>query len=287
MGRSRLLVARMRTLTRTGAVPPTRSISRSWITRSSLACRRTSISLISSSSSVPPSAASNLPARRATAPLNAPRSCPNSSDSSRFSGMAAQFSATNGPAARRERRWMCRASTSLPVPDSPVIRMLASDAATCSARRTAASIAGSRAIMACVSPDAASRMAAIRSGSGGSGRNSRAPSWMARTAWGAPASVPQATMGMLNRSADMARSSAAMSCGNSTSSRSTRASARNCARAERSSSAWCSFAPRAAAIRAALPSSPPRDPKIRTCIAVFPPIPPGLIPPGLIPPGRP
>ena len=35
--------------------------------------------------------------RRATAPENAPFSWPNSSDSSRFSGIAAQFSATNGP----------------------------------------------------------------------------------------------------------------------------------------------------------------------------------------------
>jgi hypothetical protein len=44
---------------------------------------------------------------------------PNSSDSSRFSGRAAQFSATNGPSARRDARWMVRAITSLPVPDSP------------------------------------------------------------------------------------------------------------------------------------------------------------------------
>ena len=63
----------------TGLVPPTRSISRSWMARSSLACRRGSISLISSSSSVPPSASSNLPMRRAMAPVKAPFSWPNSS----------------------------------------------------------------------------------------------------------------------------------------------------------------------------------------------------------------
>ena len=76
------------------AAPPTRSISRSCSARSSLACSRGSISLISSSSSVPPFASSNLPMRRATAPVKAPFSWPNSSDSSRFSGIAAQFTET-------------------------------------------------------------------------------------------------------------------------------------------------------------------------------------------------
>src|SRR3954470_12726446 len=80
--------------TLTGWLPPTRSISRSWIARSSFACRRISISLISSSSRVPPLASSNLPTRRATAPVKAPFSWPNSSLSSRCSGMAAQLTAT-------------------------------------------------------------------------------------------------------------------------------------------------------------------------------------------------
>ena len=84
--RLRFEVAMMRMSTGTGRVPPTRSITRSWIARRSLACRRTSISEISSSSSVPPVASSNLPMRRAIAPVNAPFSWPNSSDSSRFSG---------------------------------------------------------------------------------------------------------------------------------------------------------------------------------------------------------
>ena len=70
--RSRLEVARMRISTLTGREPPTRSISRSCRARSSLACSRPSISEISSSSSVPPSASSNLPIRRATAPVKAP-----------------------------------------------------------------------------------------------------------------------------------------------------------------------------------------------------------------------
>ena len=52
--------------------------------------------------------------------VNAPRSYPNSSDSSSCSGSAAQFSATNGPLFRADAAWMNRAATSLPVPDSPV-----------------------------------------------------------------------------------------------------------------------------------------------------------------------
>ncbi len=43
---------------------------------------------------MPPLASSNLPMRRAEAPVKAPFSWPNSSDSSRFSGIAAQFSET-------------------------------------------------------------------------------------------------------------------------------------------------------------------------------------------------
>ena len=93
----------MRMSTGTGRVPPIRSITRSWIARSNLDCSRTSISEISSSSSVPPLASSNLPIRRATAPVNAPFSWPNSSDSKRCSGIAAQLIETNGRLARAER----------------------------------------------------------------------------------------------------------------------------------------------------------------------------------------
>ena len=150
--------------------------------RSSLACSRTSISLISSSSSVPPFASSNLPMRRATAPVNAPFSWPNSSDSSRFSGIAAQLTEMNGPLARRERAWMWRASTSLPVPHSPVISTEASDAATCSASLTTVRHACRDRSSRVVSSATAARMAAIRSGSGGSGMNSFAPARMAATA---------------------------------------------------------------------------------------------------------
>ena len=49
---------------------------------------------------MPPVASSNLPMRRATAPVNEPFSWPNSSDSSRFSGIAAQLTQMNGFLAR-------------------------------------------------------------------------------------------------------------------------------------------------------------------------------------------
>jgi hypothetical protein len=43
--------------------------------------------------------------RRATAPVKAPFSWPNSSDSSRCSGIAAQLIEMNGRLARFERKW--------------------------------------------------------------------------------------------------------------------------------------------------------------------------------------
>src|SRR5256885_10225831 len=51
---------------------------------------------ISSRKSVPRCARSIFPTLRAPAPVNAPRSCPKSSFSTSPSGIAAQFSATNG-----------------------------------------------------------------------------------------------------------------------------------------------------------------------------------------------
>ena len=58
------------------------------------------------------------------APVNAPRSWPNSSLSSSASDSAAQLMATSGRAARGEAAWMARASTSLPTPVSPRISTL-------------------------------------------------------------------------------------------------------------------------------------------------------------------
>ncbi len=53
---------------------------------------------------VPPSASANRPRRLVTAPVNAPRTWPNSSDSRSVSGMAAQLTFTSGRV-----RWALRA----------------------------------------------------------------------------------------------------------------------------------------------------------------------------------
>ncbi len=90
--------------------------------RSSLACVASGISPISSSSSVPFCATSKQPARRSEAPVKAPFSWPNSSLSISVSGSAAQLMATNGPCRRVLSACSERATSSLPVPLSPVIR---------------------------------------------------------------------------------------------------------------------------------------------------------------------
>ncbi len=60
--------------------------------------------------------------RRRSAPVKAPFSWPNSSDSSRFSGIAAQLRARNGGPGPGAVLVDGRATSSLPVPLSPVIR---------------------------------------------------------------------------------------------------------------------------------------------------------------------
>ena len=93
-GRSRLVAAMSRTSTRSVRVPPRRSNSCSCSTRRILACVLGLMSPISSRNSVPPSACSKRPMRCLSAPVNAPFSWPKSSDSSRFSCSAAQFTLT-------------------------------------------------------------------------------------------------------------------------------------------------------------------------------------------------
>src|ERR1051326_4323159 len=79
------------------------------------------MSPISSRKSVPSSAARNLPTRSAWAPVKAPRTWPKSSLSRRSAGMAVQLSGTNSLADRGLKSWIARATSSLPVPVSPVI----------------------------------------------------------------------------------------------------------------------------------------------------------------------
>ena len=79
------------------------------------------MSPISSRKIVPLSASSNRPLRRASAEVNAPRSWPNSSDSSRLSGSAAQLIAIRLPWRSSLEEWTALAISSLPVPVSPSI----------------------------------------------------------------------------------------------------------------------------------------------------------------------
>ena len=84
---------------------------------------------------VPPWATSNLPGWRASAPVKAPFSWPNSSFSMRDPGRAAQSTFTKGLSRRREFTCTARANSSLPVPDSPRSSTVASvEAAFCTTR---------------------------------------------------------------------------------------------------------------------------------------------------------
>src|ERR1700758_3790054 len=70
----------------------------------SFACRCGLISAISSRKIVPLFASSNFPGFERTAPVNAPWSYPNNSDSSNSPGSAAQFTLINGNCRLIERR---------------------------------------------------------------------------------------------------------------------------------------------------------------------------------------
>src|SRR5450756_1105066 len=127
--------------------PPSRQKRLSCRTRNSLTCTIGVISAISSRNSVPRSATSISPFLLTAAPVKAPRTWPNSSDSSSVSGSAPQLSATNGRSRRGELKWMARATSSLPVPESPVTRIVLVVEATVSIRRNTATIASLRPMM--------------------------------------------------------------------------------------------------------------------------------------------
>ena len=74
---------------------------------------------------MPSCAASNSPCLKRSAPVNAPFSCPNSSLSKSVSVKAAQFTGMNGFRARGLLLWIARATSSFPVPVSPVIKTVA------------------------------------------------------------------------------------------------------------------------------------------------------------------
>jgi hypothetical protein len=74
--------------------------------------------------------------------VKAPSSCPNNSEAINSRGIAAQFTLTNAREVRSDRRCMARATSSLPVPVSPVIGTVESVAATFTTRESAACNAG-------------------------------------------------------------------------------------------------------------------------------------------------
>ena len=96
VSRSWLVAATMRTSIGTLRRPPSWHTSFASIARRIFACADRLMSPISSKNSVPPSACRSLPAYAVCAPVNAPRSKPNSSLSSSPSGMAAQLMLTSG-----------------------------------------------------------------------------------------------------------------------------------------------------------------------------------------------
>ena len=79
------------------------------------------MSPISSRKRVPPCACSKRPRWRLCAPVNAPRSWPKSSDSSSSGGTAGVLTAMKGPFEHGLCSWRARATSSFPVPDSPVM----------------------------------------------------------------------------------------------------------------------------------------------------------------------
>ena len=83
---------------------------------------------------MPPSASSNRPSRRAIAPVNAPFSWPNSSDSSIAGRQRGAVDAHERPRSRALLMWIARATISLPVPVSPRSSTVDVVGATCSTR---------------------------------------------------------------------------------------------------------------------------------------------------------
>ena len=126
----RFVVASTRTLTWMVLFPPTLSNSFSCRTRRSFACKDGAISLISSNKIVPPSANSKRPSLLSVAPVKAPFSCPKNSLSIRVSEIAAQFTRMYGCLANILLRYNSRATSSFPVPFSPVTKTVASVLAT-------------------------------------------------------------------------------------------------------------------------------------------------------------
>ncbi len=187
------MAATTRTSTGVGCSRPTGVTSFSWRTRSRRSCTSGGTSATSSRKIVPPSAAWKRPSLSSTAPVNAPFRCPKSSDSTRPWERAAQFTGTKGPRDRVDSSWIAWATSSFPVPVSPMTSTVVSVSAT---RRIAANtscIGGERPTIPPgfsgePSPATGRRsrrsrtLALSTSGSTGLVRTSSTPVWRASTA---------------------------------------------------------------------------------------------------------
>ena len=131
-GRSRLVAAMTRTSTGIGAPPPTRSnCPLLQHAQAAPAASPAGRSPISSRKIVPSWASSKRPRRCWRAPVKAPLLVPEQLRGDRATaGIAAQLTLTNARSARRERLWMARAMSSLPVPVSPAMSTVESVGAT-------------------------------------------------------------------------------------------------------------------------------------------------------------
>ena len=107
------------------------------------------MSPISSRNNVPPFACSKRPVRCVVAPVNAPFSCPKSSDSINSFGIAATLSGTNVFSLRGLCWCNACATSSLPVPDSPLMRTEIFDCESLPIARNTSCMAGASPMISC------------------------------------------------------------------------------------------------------------------------------------------
>ena len=144
---STLVAATTRMLVFCTSEEPTLRYSPVSSTRSNRACVVSGSSATSSRKMVPPFASSKYPLREVTAPVNAPFSWPNSSESMVPSGIAPQLTAMYLACLRGEYWWMMAGKNSFPAPLSPQTSTDRSMGATRKALPTAFVRAGALPIM--------------------------------------------------------------------------------------------------------------------------------------------
>src|SRR5207302_2406743 len=187
--RSRLVAAMTRQRESLRCVSPTRWYSPFSSTRSSFDCSSSGNSPTSSSSRVPSCASSKYPALLDTAPVNAPLTYPNSVGSTSVGEIAAQLRVRYGRLERGESRCRFRATSSLPLPDSPSISTGYGEPANCAICCLSLASAGLAPRSSGTSADGSSRAREKRrlssAGSLGLATNSQAPSARAWRAFAA------------------------------------------------------------------------------------------------------